>query len=62
MEEAIRFADWIKNNWFIPKNNGDSWKLDMFHDEFQPTMDIEHNRFYTTEQLWDMFKSGKGEF
>ena len=58
--EAIRFADWINNNWLIPADDSD-WKLDVEHEEYENSLKIE-DTFYGTKELYEMFKQRKGGF
>ena len=62
-EEAIEFGNWIKNNWFIPTYEGDGWKLDLNHTEYMPTIDsIDRDSIFSTEELFELFSQGNGEF
>ena len=59
-DKAIEFAQWLKNNWFIPTHNGDFWKLDKGHEEYSPTLETDKTIF-TEEELYDFFNEGLGQ-
>ena len=60
--EAIDFAVWIANNWFIPSNVGGMWKLDKNDENFTLTVKEAIDNLFSTEQLYKWFRNKSGEF
>ncbi len=56
--EALDFADWINNNWYIPATGG--WRIEVENIEFI----LPHPKvnYFTTEELFSKFSNGEGEF
>lgn len=60
MKEAIDYANWLNNNWYIPTGTDGAWRINVEHVE----CGIEEPRInlFTTEELYNKFQKKEGEF
>ena len=61
MKKAIKFADWLNNNWFIPTKDS-LWVMFVEHPEFNNTTTLDEKSVFTSEELYENFKIKEGEF
>jgi len=59
-DHAIRFANWLYNNFFIPVGTDGNWEIDSSHSEFNG--DLPEVNLFSTEQLYEKFTNKKGEY
>jgi len=54
--EAIEFANWLNNNWYVPTGIDSMWKVDVEHPEYEKErLGVPDVNLFTSEELFKKF-------